>query len=232
MNLQTPKQTLWRVLTRTFSRQEEEAKWTVADQREVLLVHEAIIEALMEVGYLVRVLPVPETDELLQEWVLWASTVDDSLNIVEGMPLADAQLMIVASPPEEFEPNPVFPALEKEPQSPVPGNIMERLLNGMSVKESIRIMDEEDLSDLERFILLTRFYGWICDPVIEGKSPFSWEEPAAMWEKIVRHVKLYRQEKEAISKADDLERRMKGEKAMLEEFGLDPDEDNDRDIFS
>ena len=81
MNLHIPKLTLWRVITRTSSRKDEEAKWTVADQREVLLVHEAVIEALKEIVYLVRIFPLAGTDGLIQEWILWASTEEDAEKI-------------------------------------------------------------------------------------------------------------------------------------------------------
>lgn len=221
MSSQAPKLTLWRVITRTSSRKDEEAKWTVADQREVLLVHEAIIEALFEIGYLVRILPLPETDGLIQEWILWASTEEEALNIVEGMPLADAQLMKISLSPEKYEPKP-----------PAPGNIMERILSGMSAKESIRLMVEEDLSDMENILLGYRAYLREKNLILGDNSPLTWENSSGIWEKTVNQVNLIRQEKEAISKADDLDRRVQAKRALLEEFGIDPDKIDERDKFN
>jgi hypothetical protein len=187
-----------------------------------------VVDALREIGWIVDV-DDSEEDYGQTRWLLWVRGELEFIDVVEGTPLGYLGLMEPVSllPDTDLATREwlerVRVARGCDPEPPAPGNILERLLENITQKEVIERLDDPDFGEAEKVLVFWARYCNMDRAVRAGDRRASAELRDNLREKLLKVVQAIRDCDDNMARLADLKHQMADKRAILEEFGIDPD---------
>ena len=233
--------------SRLVSREHAVWAWEEADRIEARTLHAGVVDALREIGWVVDV-DDSEADYGRTRWLLWVKDVNEVPEMVAGTPLGYLDLLKPVS--QDLEDavvtrewrERVRVARGGDPEPPAAGNIIEQLLGTVPLRtalESIGITDTtssgvEDalgseaspsrgFGDAEKVLVSWAMYCNLDRAARAGKGGPIVELRDNLREKTLRLVQDTRECADALARLADLEAQKADKRAILGEFGVDPD---------
>lgn len=209
------------------SRERAEKEWHEADRIEALALQEGVVDALQKIGWIVDV-DDSEADYGQTRWLLWVRDVNDVPEIVAGTPLGYLGLLKPKGlvPDTEVDTREWLERVREErggdPEPPAPGNILERLLETLPLKEVIESLDDPDFGDAEKILAAWARYCNMDRAIEAGNRQASAESRDNLREKLLRSMRDIRRCDDAHARQAHLECRLADTRAILGEHGIDP----------
>ncbi len=213
---------------RLVSREHSVWAWEEADRIEALALQEGVVDGLKKIGWIVDV-DDSEAGYGKTRWLLWLRDTLEYIDIVEGTPLGYLGLL---------KPVSLFPDTDQgtrewlervreerrgDPEPPAPGNILERLLGEVPLKEVIERLDDPAFGEAERIIVCWAMYRSMDRAIRAGNGQATAESRDNLREKLLRLVQDIRRCDDNSARLADLEDRKADLRAILGEHGIDPD---------
>ena len=199
--------------------------WEEADRIEALTLQAGVVDALRTIGWIVDV-DNSEADYGQTRWLLWVRDVYEAKEIVEGTPLGYLGLLKAKQLDVEDAPGTrewlerVREEWRDDPKPPAPGNILERFLEKIPLKEVTERFDDPDFGDAERILAAWAIYRNRDQANRQNGVPVSRDN---LLENLLRLVRDIRRCDDALARLADLEYRKANKRAILGEHGIDPD---------
>ena len=198
------------------------------DYADVCLAHEALVGAMGELGYVRQIFETVSdmpNCQTLQLWVVLAKSFDEADMIVNGTPLGrDGYIRHIQTLPIKES----YAAVTSRTMQPYPrpGNIFERLLQRFTLDEGKKILDNVDrMSTNENLLLAYCIFNW-ADALEQRNGEKEYEERhRSRWRHFTNLVKSIGRSKQANQALDQINREIRNQRALFNEFYMDIDDD-------